>query len=47
MNLKEVAVQWVKSTVLNDYIAYGDVAAAIETIEGNVYTVLVLIQPAR
>lgn len=38
MNLKEVAVQWVKSIVLNDYIAYGDVATAIETIDGNVYT---------
>ncbi len=38
MNLKEVAAQWVKLTVLNDYIAYGDVAAAIETIDGNVYT---------
>ncbi|MGL5233417.1 MAG: cytidine deaminase family protein [Empedobacter falsenii] len=38
MNLKEVAVQWVKSIVLNDYIAYGDVATAIEAIDGNVYT---------
>jgi len=38
MNLKEVAAQWVKSTVLNDYIAYGDVASAIETVDGNVYT---------
>ncbi|RQO74393.1 cytidine deaminase [Pedobacter sp. KBW06] len=38
MNLKEVATRLAKSVTLNDYISYGDVAAAIETLAGNVYT---------
>jgi cytidine deaminase len=38
MTLKEIAGQLAKPVTLNDYIAYGDVAAAIETIDGNIYT---------
>lgn len=38
MNLKEIAFELVKPMTLNDYISYGDVAAAIETVAGNVYT---------
>lgn len=38
MNLKEIASQFAKPTKLNDYIEYGGVAAAIETIGGNIYT---------
>ncbi len=38
INLKEIAVQLAKPTTLNDYVAYGDVTAAIETMDGNVYT---------
>ncbi|MDR3008924.1 MAG: hypothetical protein LBV59_13370 [Sphingobacterium sp.] len=38
MDLKKIASQLAKPKILNDYIAYADVAAAIETIDGNVYT---------
>lgn len=38
MNLKERAFQLAKPNVLNAYISCGDVAAAIETADGNVYT---------
>jgi cytidine deaminase len=38
MNLKERAFQLAKPNVLNAYISFGDVAAAIETADGNVYT---------
>lgn len=38
MNLKEKAAQLAQPVTLNDYITYGDVAAAIETADGNVYT---------
>ncbi|AKK72053.1 cytidine deaminase family protein [Chryseobacterium gallinarum] len=37
-DLKEIAGQFAKSRMLNDFIEYGGVAAAIETAEGNVYT---------
>ncbi|MGU3375332.1 cytidine deaminase family protein [Chryseobacterium sp. M5A1_1a] len=37
-NLKEIAGQFAKATALNDFIEYGGVAAAIETVAGNVYT---------
>ncbi|MBC9797254.1 cytidine deaminase family protein [Sinomicrobium weinanense] len=37
-NLKEFARQYAKSIVLNDFVAYGGVATAIETIDGNIYT---------
>ena len=36
--LKEIAQQLAKVNVLNDFVEYGGVAAAIETISGNVYT---------
>ncbi|WP_121966140.1 cytidine deaminase [Myroides sp. N17-2] len=36
--LKAIALQYAKANELNDFIAYGSVAAAIETIDGNVYT---------
>jgi Cytidine deaminase len=38
MDLKKIAFQLAKPKILNDYIAYAHVAAAIETIDGNVYT---------
>lgn len=38
MTLKEIAAQLAKSVQLNDYISYGDVAAVIETVNGNIYT---------
>ncbi|AQX84115.1 cytidine deaminase [Elizabethkingia bruuniana] len=38
MDLKQIAYQYAKSKVLNDFIEYGGVAAAIETGAGNVYT---------
>ncbi|PKF74569.1 cytidine deaminase family protein [Chryseobacterium sp. PMSZPI] len=37
-DLKEIASQFAKSKTLNDFIEYGGVAAAIETVRGNVYT---------
>lgn len=37
-DLKEIAAKFAKSKTLNDFIEYGEVAAAIETAEGNVYT---------
>ncbi|BAP33454.1 betaMP/dCMP deaminase zinc-binding protein [Chryseobacterium sp. StRB126] len=37
-DLKEIASQFAKSQILNDFIEYGGVAAAIETAAGNVYT---------
>lgn len=37
-DLKEIASQWAISKTLNDFIEYGGVAAAIETLDGNVYT---------
>lgn len=37
-DLKEIASQFAKSKMLNDFIEYGGVAAAIETTDGNVYT---------
>ncbi|KFF24192.1 cytidine deaminase family protein [Chryseobacterium vrystaatense] len=37
-DLKEIAHQFAKATVLNDFIEYGGVAAAIETAKGNVFT---------
>lgn len=37
-DLKEIASQFAKSTILNDFIEYGGVAAAIETAVGNIYT---------
>lgn len=36
--LKQIAYKYAKSVELNDFVAYGSVAAAIETIDGNVYT---------
>lgn len=38
MDLKQIAYQYAKSKVLNDFIEYGGVAAAIKTGAGNVYT---------
>ncbi|HFK5586115.1 cytidine deaminase [Elizabethkingia anophelis] len=38
MDLKKIAHQYAKSKVLNDFIEYGVVAAAIKTAAGNVYT---------
>ena len=38
MDLKKIAHQYAKSKVLNDFIEYGGVAAAIRTAAGNVYT---------
>ncbi|MFD1630698.1 cytidine deaminase [Pseudopedobacter beijingensis] len=38
MNLKEIAAQLATPVLLNDYVAYGDVAAAIETADGTIYT---------
>lgn len=38
MNLKEKAAQLAKPIILNNYVAYGDVAAALETVDGNIYT---------
>ncbi|MCH5688930.1 hypothetical protein LWM68_34555 [Niabella sp. W65] len=38
MTLKEIASRLALPKVLNDYVACGDVAAAIETVAGNVYT---------
>lgn len=37
-DLKEIASQLAKSKILNDFIEYGGVAAAIETADGNIYT---------
>lgn len=37
-DLKEIAMQFAKATTLNNFVAYGDVAAAIETVKGNIYT---------
>lgn len=37
-NLKEIAGQLAQSRILNDFIEYGGVAAALETASGNVYT---------
>ncbi|REC43402.1 cytidine deaminase family protein [Chryseobacterium pennipullorum] len=37
-DLKEIARQFAKATILNDFVEYGGVAAAIETTNGNVYT---------
>ncbi|PSK90386.1 cytidine deaminase family protein [Taibaiella chishuiensis] len=37
-DLKKIAQQWVRPTALNNFVGYGDVAAAIETIAGNIYT---------
>nr|WP_315026190.1 cytidine deaminase [uncultured Chryseobacterium sp.] len=37
-DLKEIAGRFAKSRMLNDFIEYGGMAAAIETINGNVYT---------
>lgn len=36
--LKEIAQSYAKHRELNDFITYGSVAAAIETIDGNIYT---------
>ncbi|AQX05356.1 cytidine deaminase [Elizabethkingia meningoseptica] len=38
MDLKEIAHQFAKSKILNDFIEYGGVAAAIKTADGNIYT---------
>lgn len=38
MTLKEIASRLALPKVLNDYVACGDVAAAIETVAGNIYT---------
>lgn len=38
MNLKEKAAQLAKPIILNNYVACGDVAAALETVDGNIYT---------
>lgn len=38
LNLKQIAQQYVGSRTLNDFIEYGGVAAAIETVNGNIYT---------
>ncbi len=37
-DLKEIACQYAKPKILNDFIEYGGVAAAIETRDGNIYT---------
>ncbi|MEZ0451267.1 cytidine deaminase [Sphingobacterium thalpophilum] len=37
-NLKEIAKEIAGTRVLNDFIEYGGVAAAIETVAGNIYT---------
>lgn len=36
--LKSIALQYAKAHELNSFISYGSVAAAIETVEGNIYT---------
>ncbi|ERJ58796.1 cytidine deaminase family protein [Sphingobacterium paucimobilis] len=38
MSLKKIAAGLAKPTLLNDFISYGDVAAVIETVDGNIYT---------
>ncbi|MDR2284513.1 MAG: hypothetical protein LBE37_14950 [Sphingobacterium sp.] len=38
MDIKEVAAQLARPVTLNDYIEYGSVGAALETIDGNIYT---------
>lgn len=38
IDLKQIAQQFAKHKKLNDFIEYGGVAAAIETIAGNIYT---------
>lgn len=38
LNLKQIAQQYASSRKLNDFIEYGGVAAAIETVNGNIYT---------
>lgn len=37
-DLKGIAARFAQSKILNDFIEYGGVAAAIETEAGNVYT---------
>lgn len=37
-SLKDIALEYAKGQELNDFISYGSVAAAIETIGGNIYT---------
>ncbi|MCW3464361.1 cytidine deaminase family protein [Chitinophaga nivalis] len=37
-NLKQIAQKFAGSKRLNDFIEYGGVAAAIETVGGNIYT---------
>jgi len=36
--LKQIAQKYARPKRLNDFIAYGGVAAAIETVSGNIYT---------
>ncbi|SHG03869.1 cytidine deaminase family protein [Pedobacter caeni] len=38
LNLKQTAQKYAGSRKLNDFIEYGGVAAAIETVDGNIYT---------
>lgn len=37
-NLKQIAQKYARSKRLNDFIEYGGIAAAIETVNGNIYT---------
>ncbi len=36
--LKQIATKLAGTNILNDFVEYGGVAAAIETISGNIYT---------
>ncbi|MCC9043510.1 cytidine deaminase [Myroides sp. M-43] len=38
VDLKAIALLYAKANELNDFIAYGSVAAAIQTVDGNVFT---------
>ncbi len=38
MNIKGIAAQLASPIALNEYIEYGSVGAALETIDGNIYT---------